>query len=109
VVFADCFKNQPEGHALYKKVAITQLKPGTCGYFDQQGDLQQIVDLTKADELKEKGYSFVTGIKVPWILQEKAGLFASQRACTDLILRFRRKLSKSNQFFSPSVTVHFTN
>jgi hypothetical protein len=64
VIYANCFENQPEGHALYKKVSITQLEPGTCGYFDQQGDWQQIVDLTKPDELKEKGYSFVPGIKV---------------------------------------------
>ena len=64
VVYAECFKNQPEGHAFYKKVSITELKPGQCGYFDEQGDWQCIVDLTNADELEKSGYSYIPGIKV---------------------------------------------
>ena len=74
VVYADCFKNQPEGHALYKKLSITQLKPGTCGYFDDQGDWQQIEDLTvvnqqqttkgtNAAEQRTESFTSVLGIR----------------------------------------------
>ena len=64
VVFAECFKNQPEGWAIYKKIAATELKPGMCGYFDPQGDWQPIADLTNKTELEKAGFTYVPGITV---------------------------------------------
>ncbi|KAH6986287.1 hypothetical protein BKA56DRAFT_308792 [Ilyonectria sp. MPI-CAGE-AT-0026] len=33
--FSKCFPDEDEGHALYQKVLGTDMKPGTCGYFNQ--------------------------------------------------------------------------
>ena len=63
VIFADCFKNA-EGWAIYKKIAATELKAGTCGYFDPQGDWEPIADLTNKIELEKKGFTYVPGITV---------------------------------------------
>ena len=49
---------------IYKKIAATELRPGTCGYFDPQGDWQQIADLTKKAELENHGFTYVPGITV---------------------------------------------
>lgn len=78
-VYADCFKDQPEGHALYKKVSVTELKPGTCGFFDEQGDWQMIADLIEPEgEL----YSSVSGIRrtedpgrEEWLLRKSASMY----------------------------------
>ncbi|KAI5920111.1 hypothetical protein F4810DRAFT_449030 [Camillea tinctor] len=37
-VFARLLMNHPYGWALYKKVSAKDLHPGTCGYFDSDGD-----------------------------------------------------------------------
>jgi hypothetical protein len=46
VRFLNCFPNNPEGHALYLPVSGNDLKPGACGYFDQDGNWQTIAHLT---------------------------------------------------------------
>jgi len=64
VIFADCFKYQPEGWAFWKKVANTKVRPGMCGYFDEQGDWQLVVDITDKDEVEKAGYTYIEGINV---------------------------------------------
>ncbi|KAK5208647.1 hypothetical protein LTR47_004175 [Exophiala xenobiotica] len=64
IIFADCFKYQPEGWAFWKKVAKTRLRPGMCGYFDEQGDWQPIVDITDKKAVKDAGYTYIQGISV---------------------------------------------
>jgi len=64
VVYARCFKNQPEGHALYKKFTATELRAGTCGYFDEQGDWYELADLTDQAALDKAGLKHVDGITV---------------------------------------------
>jgi hypothetical protein len=49
--YAKCMKRRSEGHALYHKVLAVRLKPGTCGYFDNNGDWQVIVHTTDAGAL----------------------------------------------------------
>lgn len=34
-IFTDCFKHHPEGHAIYKNISASDLKPGACGYIDE--------------------------------------------------------------------------
>ena len=48
-------KNRSEGHALYRNVPATKLKPGTCGYFDNDGDWQVIVQASNPEALQEQG------------------------------------------------------
>jgi hypothetical protein len=64
VIFANCFEYQPEGWAFWKKVASTNLRPGMCGYFDEQGDWQLVVDITDKDKVQKAGYSYTAGITV---------------------------------------------
>lgn len=53
--YATCMKNRSEGHALYRNVPATKLKPGTCGYFDNDGDWQVIVQASNPEALQEQG------------------------------------------------------
>ncbi|KAK5999137.1 hypothetical protein PT974_01526 [Cladobotryum mycophilum] len=45
-VYAQLMRHHPYGWALYKKVTKREIFPGSCGYFDPEGDWQTIVDLT---------------------------------------------------------------
>lgn len=49
VVYARSFKNQPEGHALYQSLTSRELRPGSCGYFDHNGDWQLVANLTNKE------------------------------------------------------------
>jgi hypothetical protein len=64
VLYLECFKNNSEGHGLYKPVSATKLKPGVCGYFDHSGDWQSIVDLTDAVAVKKEGWKPASSILV---------------------------------------------
>lgn len=65
VLYQECFQNFAKGHALYKDVSATQLKPGMCGYFDHNGDWQTIIDLTRPDdELKKEGWTESGNVQV---------------------------------------------
>ena len=81
-IYADCFKDQPEGHALYKDVSVEKLKPGTCGFFDEQGDWQIIADLIEPDDTQNEIYSSASGIersegsgKTQWLLRKSASMY----------------------------------
>lgn len=52
--YAKCMKTRSEGHALYRNVSAAILKPGTCGYFDNDGDWQVIVQTADAEELLKR-------------------------------------------------------
>lgn len=58
VVYADLFRNHPEGHALYFKVAASQMKPGDCGYFSENGQWKRIVRLAavESNDLASQGW-----------------------------------------------------
>jgi hypothetical protein len=45
VVYARAFQRQQEGHFLYPTLTAKQLHPGSCGYFDSNGDWQMVTDL----------------------------------------------------------------
>ncbi|KAG0645025.1 hypothetical protein D0Z07_9198 [Hyphodiscus hymeniophilus] len=53
--YAKCMKKRSEGHAMYRNVSAATLKPGTCGYFDNDGDWQVIIQTTDAAELHKQG------------------------------------------------------
>ena len=48
-VYAEQFKNHPEGHALYLKVSGLSMKPGSCGYFTESGPWITIVQVAEVD------------------------------------------------------------
>lgn len=50
--YAKCMKSRSEGHALYRNVPATKLKPGTCGYFDNDGNWQVIVQTSDPEALE---------------------------------------------------------
>ncbi|KAF3013211.1 hypothetical protein E8E14_005134 [Neopestalotiopsis sp. 37M] len=45
-VFAELLRHHAYGWALFKKVTAEDMHPGSCGYFDSEGDWVQAVDLT---------------------------------------------------------------
>lgn len=49
VVYARSFRNQPEGHALYQNLTARELRPGSCGYFDHNGNWQLVANLTNKE------------------------------------------------------------
>ncbi|KAI9663916.1 MAG: hypothetical protein M1821_007407 [Bathelium mastoideum] len=61
--YAKCMKKRSEGHALYRNISATRLKPGTCGYFDNDGDWQVIVHATDAAELQKQGLPSLDGVR----------------------------------------------
>lgn len=48
-VYARCFKRKAYGHALFKEVSAKSLRPGTCGYFDFDGDWHPLLHLIPDD------------------------------------------------------------
>ena len=63
-VYAKCMKNRSEGLALYRNVSAKKLKPGACGYFDRQGDWQEIVQTSDITALQEHGLNPLEGIRI---------------------------------------------
>jgi hypothetical protein len=52
-VYARCFKRKPYGHALFKQVSDEVLRPGTCGYFDFDGDWHSLFQLIEEEPLDD--------------------------------------------------------
>lgn len=48
-VYAEQFRNHPEGHALYFKVSGSSMKPGSCGYFNESGHWRPIVQVANEE------------------------------------------------------------
>lgn len=61
-VYADCFKNAEEGHAVYANISGDKMKPGACGYFDNQRDWITIVQTSDPETLKKAGLTPLTGV-----------------------------------------------
>ncbi|KAL7931986.1 hypothetical protein V8C35DRAFT_323246 [Trichoderma chlorosporum] len=49
--------DHPYGWSLYKKVTARDLHPGSCGYFDSEGDWNTIVDLLDPQSLTAQGWT----------------------------------------------------
>lgn len=93
VVFEELFENNPEGHALYKPFASSELSPGVCGYFDHDGDWQTIGNLRDPAALEADGWTEATGIEMkPDLVDEYWGAM----------------VSNSVEKFYPSVDVNVT-
>lgn len=60
-VYAKLLSNHPYGWALYKKVTTQDMQPGSCGYFDSDGDWHTIVDLLSPDDLTIHGWALPDG------------------------------------------------
>lgn len=71
VVYARCFQNQPEGHAVYEPLTTNELKPGICGFWDHHGNWQTIADLSDLKALSSSGYTFVPGLEYKSITRGK--------------------------------------
>ncbi|KAL7910080.1 hypothetical protein GGI35DRAFT_447809 [Trichoderma velutinum] len=56
-VYAGLLRQHPYGWALYKKLTRRDIFPGSCGYFDSDGDWHTLVDLIRQSELTSQGWS----------------------------------------------------
>jgi hypothetical protein len=69
-VYHRCFNRRREGHAIYEGESALELKPGACGYFDEDGDWFLIVDTLdpkipeEPEEPEEKTFSKLEGVKL---------------------------------------------
>lgn len=57
--YANAMQNHPFGIAMYRPLPRSLFKIGTCGYFDDFGSWQPIVDLERPDQLLRKNLSAV--------------------------------------------------
>lgn len=55
-VYAQLMRHHPYGWALYKKITRRDMFPGSCGYFDSEGDWCGIADLNNRQDLAEQGW-----------------------------------------------------
>ncbi|KAM0470853.1 hypothetical protein ACHAPX_009727 [Trichoderma viride] len=56
-VYAQLMSDHPYGWGLYKKVTTRDLHPGSCGYFDPEGDWNTITDLSDPQNLTTQGWT----------------------------------------------------
>lgn len=56
-VYAQLMSDHPYGWGLYKKVTTRDLHPGSCGYFDSEGDWNTIIDLSDPQNLTTQGWT----------------------------------------------------
>ena len=55
--YAKAMENHPFGIAMYRPLSQSLFKVGACGYFDDFGSWQPIVDLERPDQLLRKNLS----------------------------------------------------
>jgi hypothetical protein len=48
-VYATCFSQRSEGHAVYKNESAEDIRPGACGYFDYDGSWVTVVQTIAVD------------------------------------------------------------
>lgn len=63
-VYAEQLRDHPEGHALYKKISMREVKPGSCGFFDHDGDWNPIVQLNDENELQAGGWTPLNRVRI---------------------------------------------
>ncbi|KAL6832825.1 hypothetical protein V8C40DRAFT_236106 [Trichoderma camerunense] len=56
-VYAQLMSDHPYGWGLYKKVTTRDIHPGSCGYFDSEGDWNTITDLSSPQDLTSQGWT----------------------------------------------------
>lgn len=56
-VYAQLMSEHPYGWALYKQVTTRDIHPGSCGYFDSEGDWNTITDLSSPQDLIGQGWT----------------------------------------------------
>ncbi|KAF3072002.1 hypothetical protein CFAM422_005759 [Trichoderma lentiforme] len=56
-VYAQLMSDHPYGWALYKQVTTRDIHPGSCGYFDSEGDWNTITDLSSPQDLISQGWA----------------------------------------------------
>jgi hypothetical protein len=64
-VYHRCFNRKPEGHAIYHAETSRNLRPGTCGYFDDGGDWTTIAYTLDPKELEENEFGKLDGVSLP--------------------------------------------
>jgi hypothetical protein len=60
-VYAEQMKNNPYGIALYHPESNIVIRPGMCGYLNNLGRWNPVVDLTDEEELRAGGYILLSG------------------------------------------------
>jgi hypothetical protein len=63
-IYSEQLDSHPEGHALYKKLSTLEIKPGSCGFFDHDGDWNPILQLSDENELKAGGWTLLNGVRI---------------------------------------------
>jgi hypothetical protein len=55
-IYTEALKDQQEGIAVYVKLLANDVKPGTVGYVDSNGNWTTILQLTDRQALKDNGF-----------------------------------------------------
>ena len=62
--YTEQMRHHSHGYALYEPVSSLDLKPGSCGYFDENGKWATITQLNDLEKVKEDGYEAPVNLEV---------------------------------------------
>jgi hypothetical protein len=62
-IYANAMSNHGYGYALYEPVSSTIVKPGVCGYLDENGNWNPVANLTDSVSLSRDGLGPVGEVK----------------------------------------------
>lgn len=54
--YVEQMQHHPHGYAIYEPVSSTDLRPGSCGFFDDSGGWTTIAQLDDVESLKRAGF-----------------------------------------------------
>ncbi len=83
--YAEQMRHHAYGYAIYEPASSADLRPGSCGYFDESGGWTTIAQLDDVEELKREGFEPPTSleavedkIKRSWHPKCSAGVAATE-------------------------------
>ena len=83
--YAEQMRHHSYGHAIYEPASSADLRPGSCGYFDDSGGWMAIAQLDDIEKLKRDGFEPPTALEAvedkitrSWHPKCSAGLNATE-------------------------------
>jgi len=63
-VYAQSFQYSQGGHPIWPRILSSEMRPGDCGYFNGDGDLVTILQLTDSKSIQDRGLPPLNNLKV---------------------------------------------
>ena len=85
-------QHHPHGYAVYEPVSSTDLRPGSCGFFDDSGGWTTIAQLDDIESLKRAGFEPPPPLEEAHDLQNRA---------------FSKPVEDGKRLVDDAMTLHF--